>query len=157
MSLEIALAVMHHLAALSIAAVLFAELQLLRLHPDPLWLRTLRRADLAYGLAALALLAAGVGRVLLGPKGAAFYLGNPLFWLKLAVFGVIGLLSIAPTVRFARWMRAFGSQAALPSASERQATRRWVIAQLALLPLLPVCAVLLSHGVGAGSLLALHR
>ncbi|MGZ9114159.1 MAG: DUF2214 family protein [Brevundimonas sp.] len=47
----------------------------------------------------------GACRVFLHGKGSTFYEANPFFWTKLATFGVIGLISIAPTARFLAWAR----------------------------------------------------
>jgi putative membrane protein len=47
-------------------------------------------------------------------------------------------------LRLARWRRA----ATLPDAAAVQSLRAWMRAQLVLLPLLPVFAVLMARGVG---------
>jgi len=90
-------------------------------------------------------LTAGVVRVLAGAKPVDFYVENPVFWLKLATILAIGLLSIVPTARYARWRNA----AAAPALAELAAVRRLVTTQLALFPLIPVCAALMARGIGA--------
>ena len=57
---------------------------------------------------------------------------------------LVGLLSIVPTLRFIRWRRAGG----LPDAAAWRNTRGWMQAQLALLVLIPVAAVLMARGIG---------
>ena len=41
-------------------------------------------------------------------KGTEFYLRSPLFWTKMALFGIVFLLEIRPMVTFIRWRRALG-------------------------------------------------
>ena len=43
------------------------------------------------------------GEVRLFEKGASFYGANPMFWTKMALFTIVGLLSIYPTIRYIRW------------------------------------------------------
>jgi putative membrane protein len=66
-------------------------------------------ADSAWGLAALLWIGTGLAR-LLGPfeKGVWWYLGNPLFHLKLTLFGLVLLLEIWPMVTLIRWRIARG-------------------------------------------------
>jgi putative membrane protein len=41
-----------------------------------------------------------------GAKPAEFYLESTTFWLKMAAFVAVALLSIMPTIRYAGWRRA---------------------------------------------------
>ncbi len=138
------LASAHHLLVFSLVAVLVSELVLLAGAVDAARLRQLGQLDGAYGALAGLVLVAGGLRVVYGIKGWAFYSAQPFFWAKLAVFLLIGLLSIVPTLRLLRWRR----QRHLPAAAERQDLRRWLWAEVALLPLLPVLAVLMARGLG---------
>ena len=148
MTRDLALAVVHHWALLLLIATLFAEFVLLRWPPSPDWLRSLARVDQAYGGAALLLLAAGFARVFWGAKGADFYLDNPVFWAKIAVFVAVGLLSIVPTVRYPRWLRQFKTEGRLPTEAQVEGTRRWVGWQLLLIVSLPVLAAMMARGIG---------
>jgi DNA-binding transcriptional LysR family regulator len=74
-------------------------------------------------LAAGAVLVTGLARVFLGSKGAAFYAHNPLLYLKLGMFLVIGLISIKPTLMFVRWRRTLRASGALPDAGEVKKAR----------------------------------
>jgi putative membrane protein len=62
--------------------------------------------DLAYLMLAIVVLASGSARLLWFGKEAAFYLHNPVFWIKLSLFVAIALISIPPTRCFLRWRRA---------------------------------------------------
>ncbi len=134
----------HHLSAFALLAVLFSEWCLTAHELDAPRLRLLARLDLGYGALAGAVLLAGLARLAWGSKGWAFYAGNPLFWTKLGLFGLIGLLSITPTLRILRWSR----EGRAPDATAQRAVRRWMGAQLLLIPLLLLLAPLMARGVG---------
>src|SRR5262249_16006186 len=88
--------------------------------PDPLpaaaKARQLTRIDIAYFVSALAALATGVIRLFFYAKGIAFYLPNPAFQAKLALYVLVAVLSIRPTMRFVRWSRALDQGAGPPDA-----------------------------------------
>lgn len=91
--------------------------------------------------------AAGLARLAWGSKGWAFYVDNPLFWVKLGLFGLfglIGLLSITPTLRILGWRR----EGRVPDAAAQRTVRRWMGAQLLLIPALLLLAPLMARGVG---------
>ena len=144
MTLDAVLAIGHHLAIFGILAVLVAEWALVRVGMDVAEVRRVGRIDSAYGLLAAAVLVIGVSRVVWGAKPADFYVDNPVFWAKLNVFAVIGVLSIWPTVRFVRWRRADGP----PEEGEVRRARRFVQLQLGLFVALPVLAALMARGIG---------
>ncbi|MFN4361280.1 MAG: DUF2214 family protein [Hylemonella sp.] len=149
MNHDLALAIVHHWALLLLIAALAAEFVLLRQPPSADWVRTLARVDQAYGAAAILLLAAGLARVAWGAKGADFYLQNPVFWGKVAVFAVVGLLSIGPTLRYPRWLRQLRTSGRLPEEAQVDETRRWVGGQLLLIVSLPVLAAMMARGIGS--------
>ncbi|MCU0869155.1 MAG: DUF2214 family protein [Burkholderiales bacterium] len=138
------LAILHHVAVFTLEGLLVVEVLLLATPLTERALARLGRVDALYGLAAIAVVAAGLARVFAGAKGAAFYGANPWFWLKLAIFAAIGAMSIVPTIRFIRWRRA----GRLPSADEQRATCRWAVAQLAAFATMPVVAALMARAPG---------
>ena len=110
---DLLLASVHHLIVFGIAAVLAAELALMRpAAMSPQTVKLLGRFDFAYGMLALAILAAGFIRVWYGAKGPDFYLHNHAFWAKIAAFAVVGLISIQPTLRIAAWQKKLKADAA---------------------------------------------
>jgi len=149
---DLLLAVVHHLIVFGIAAVLAAELALMR--PAAMSAQTVRllgRFDAAYGMLALAILAAGFVRVWYGAKGPDFYLHNPVFWAKIAAFGVVGLLSIQPTLRIAAWQKAAKADAGfVPSLQEVGKLRRVLLAEIHVFALIPIFATAMARGVGLG-------
>jgi putative membrane protein len=142
MTTDTLLAVAHHLAAFSLLAILAIEWALLRPGITPAQLRFVGKLDAGYGLSALTVIGVGIARVMLGPKGHAFYTGNPVFWTKMGVFVAIGLLSIAPTIALQK------SRRAAPDDAQVAGLRKWLGLQLLLFPLLPIAAALMARGVG---------
>jgi putative membrane protein len=137
------LAIVHHVAVFSIAAILFAEWTLLRPGITPTQLRLVSRMDSAYGMFAMLALVIGFSRAVYGAKGWAFYAGNPVFWAKIAVFAIIGGLSAVPTIALIRWKRA-----GAPTDGQVQSLRVWLNAEVALFLLLPTLAALMARGIG---------
>ncbi|WP_338767341.1 DUF2214 family protein [Massilia sp. METH4] len=149
---DLILAILHHLIVFGIAAVLAAELALLRpTSMSPHTVKILGRFDAFYGLLALAILVVGFGRVFHGPKGADFYLDNPAFWVKVGAFAVVGLLSIKPTVRILAWQKALKADAGfVPPADELQALRRRKLAEIHVFVVIPIAAAVMARGIGLG-------
>jgi len=148
LTLDLMLTFLHHLSVLALIGCLAGEWALLRLPPNERWVEWLPRVDLAYGLLAALVLAAGVGRVAWGLKGAGFYLANPVFWTKLGLFVVVGLVSVVPTLKYLRWRREHRACGALPGPLEIRRARSWVAAQAGLLAALPLLAALMARGLG---------
>jgi putative membrane protein len=138
------LALLHHLIVFALVAVLYAQYLLLGGPPDTTRLRTVSQLDKGYAALAVGILLIGFARAAHGAKGWDFYADNPVFWAKIAVFALIGLLSVVPTVRFLRWQKPGGA----PDAPSWCATRRWILAELLLLPVLPLLAILMARGIG---------
>jgi putative membrane protein len=77
--------------------------------------RRLLTADNVWGVAALLWIASGLGRVFFGGRDPAFYWRNGFFWIKLALFGLVFALELAPMIGFIRVRRARGRRAPIPS------------------------------------------
>src|ERR1700742_568449 len=103
---DMILAILHHLAIVTLIVLLAFEFALLRPGITPDSLRRVANVDAGYGAAAGLVVVIGVSRVIWGAKGADFYLSNPWFWAKMASFLSIGLLSIPPTIEVLKWRRA---------------------------------------------------
>lgn len=97
------MASLHHLAAFTVAATLIYEFVAYRKGLGMEEARRIQRVDLAYGISAGLVVLVGLLRVFFFEKGANFYTHNPMFWIKMSLFVVIGLLSIYPTIRFLKW------------------------------------------------------
>ncbi len=144
--LDLILAVLHHLAILTLILVVGAELALIRVELTGAAVRRLATIDLGYGIAAGVIVVAGVARVIFGAKGWLFYVHNPWFWAKMATFLVVGLLSIYPTVLFIRWRGAFALDATFaPPPAALAAVRRTILIEAALLGLIVACAAAMAR------------
>jgi putative membrane protein len=68
----------------------------------------------------------------LGLKGRDFYVHNPLFWTKMALFVVVGLISIIPTVAYISWRRRASADGSIVlDDAELSRTRGLVLLQIA--------------------------
>lgn len=150
MTQEALLTYAHILAILTLVVFLTSEAALCR----PEWMNAgiverLAKIDAVYGAASLAVLATGFARILMGTKGSSYYWGHPLLWTKLGLFAVVGLLSIVPTIRFARWRKALRASGALPAEDEVRKVRKLVMLQAHIIPVIPLAAVFLARGFGS--------
>ena len=150
MVLESILAYLHISAILALVVFISSEAALCR----PEWMNAtvverLVKVDRLYGIAAGAVLVTGLLRIFLGAKGSGYYLGNWLLHVKIAAFVVVGLISIAPTLRFMRWRKALRANGALPTPPEVRSARKLVMLQAHIIPLIPLAAVFLARGFGA--------
>jgi putative membrane protein len=149
MLLETLLAYVHWLAIFTMVTFLASEAALCRVE----WMNAriverLARVDMLYGIASVTVLLTGLARSAWGSKGAAWYWGNPLLHSKLALFVVIGLMSIRPTLTYLRWRKALRAGGALPADDEVRRTRKTVMVQAHLVPLVALLAVFLARGFG---------
>jgi putative membrane protein len=150
---DLVLAIVHHLIVFALAAVLAAELALMRpAAMSPPTVKLLGRFDAAYGMLALAILVVGFIRVWYGAKGPDYYLHNHAFWAKIAAFAVVGLVSIPPTLRIAGWKKSLKADAAfMPPLPEIGKLRRWLLIEVHVFALIPIFAAMMARGVGYGA------
>ncbi|GAA5072342.1 DUF2214 family protein [Lysobacter panacisoli] len=148
MMTDFLLASLHHLLVFGLVSMLVAESVLLRGTVDHAVLKRLAGIDAGYGMTAMALIAAGICRIVFGIKGYDFYLHNPWFHAKIGAFVLVGLLSILPTVRFLRWRKALAANPAyLPDAAEVAKLRGIVRFELILVAAIFVLAAAMArHG-----------
>ncbi|MFN8441963.1 MAG: DUF2214 family protein [Caldilineaceae bacterium] len=143
------LAYLHFISILATASVLVAEAALCMPGLDEKRLRVLSRLDLWYLFIALATLASGFSRAIWGAKGWSFYAHNPIFWVKISLFVVVGLISIVPTLRFIRWSKEMNT-APTPTVQENEvrSMSRYIRAELIVLAFIPLMATLMARGFG---------
>ena len=143
---ELGFAIAHHLLVFSLFAMLAAELVLVKPGLGAPELKRLGGIDAGYGLTAVLVVIVGVLRVVYGAKGADYYLANGWFWAKMTAFAVVGLLSVPPTLALLRWRRALKRDAhALPSPGEIAPVRRYLLAEFAVLLLVPAFAAAMAR------------
>ena len=149
MLLETLLAYVHWLAIFTMVTFLASEAALCRVE----WMNAriverLARVDMLYGIASMVVLVTGLARTYWGAKGVGWYWSNPLLHAKLTLFIVIGLMSIKPTLTYLRWRKALRSTGALPAEEEVRRTRKTVMVQAHLIPIVALLAVFLARGFG---------
>ncbi len=149
MTLAALVAAGHFVSAFALVAALALEWAWLCGRVDPIAIERLARADALYGLSALAVIGFGLLRVFAFEKPPAYYAHAAPFWLKLALFAAIGLLSIGPTLALLKARKAARVDAGfvMPSTQVAALRRRVALELVLLLPLI-VCASLLAKGVG---------
>jgi len=143
---DLFLAILHHLAIVSLIAMLAFESALLRPGITALNLSRVTRVDAGYGMTAGLVIVIGVCRVIWGIKGADFYLSNPWFWAKMASFAGIGLLSIPPTLALLKWRKQSRSDPAfLPADADIKRLRGFIQAEVGLLLLVVTFAAMMAR------------
>jgi putative membrane protein len=146
--MEPLVAYLHYLAIVLIAGFLVAEMVVCRPSLAAEHVRLLPRLDMVFFGGALLALATGLLRLFYYAKGVGFYLPNPFFIAKMALYVIIAILSITPTVSFLRWRRDLLESGALPLPKEIATARRLIHIEVALLVLMPLIAVLMARGIG---------
>jgi len=149
MTLEAILAYLHLLAILTMVVFIASEAALCRVEwMNKAVVERLARVDMVYGIAAVMVLLSGLARSWWGVKGTAWYWTNPLLHVKLTLFIIVGVISIFPTLTYARWRRTVRAGGALPAEAEIRKTRRLVMIQAHLIAVIPLFAVFPARGYG---------
>ncbi|HYM03622.1 MAG TPA: DUF2214 family protein [Stellaceae bacterium] len=138
----------HFLAVFVTLSLLVAEASLYRRQMTAATVALLRRLDLGYLFGAIAIIATGLLRVFFFAKGSAFYAANPIFWVKMALFVLVGLLSVPPTLHYMRNTAKLRDGAVAVDPSAYRAVRRYLILQLVVFAIIPLAAALMARGVG---------
>jgi putative membrane protein len=134
-------AFLHHIAAFALVAALVVEFVLIRGELNVTTARKLARADMVFGISSGVLLVVGLLRVFYFEKGAAYYFHSATFIAKLALFVLVALLSIYPTVKLLAWRKGIDT-AAVP------AMRRIIHLELVGVVLILLFAALMADGIG---------
>jgi len=146
---EALVAYLHFAAMMTTGAALFVQVLRCNQEMQPPDIRVLAKIDILYFISALVVLTTGLMRVFWVGKGVSFYSHNPVFYIKLALFLAVGLLSVPPTLQFLRWNRALkAGEGRILNGDQIAATRRFLITELSLFPLIPLMAVLMARGIG---------
>lgn len=142
------LAFAHFICIFSLASLLVGELVLFRkMLPADVFHR-LRLIDRWYGIVAGLVIVTGLSRMFLGVKGATFYTHNPVFWTKMALFVIVALLSIAPTVAYLKWSARTASDGSIAlDDAEIGRVRGFLLAQVAVFVFIPLCATFMARGL----------
>jgi putative membrane protein len=142
--LDLTLAILHHVFVFALFGVLFAEFVLVRRGMDAATAARIGPIDAWYGILAALILIVGFSRVFFAAKGWLYYQHNAFFWAKIGIFALIGLLSVPPTLTYLKWRRA-GDR---PADEVVARARLYLWMEVALFPLLLVCAAAMARGYG---------
>jgi putative membrane protein len=140
------LAYAHFICIFALASLLVGELVSLRKTLPPDVVRRLQAIDRWYGIVAGLVILSGLARVFFGLKGPAFYAHNPVFWTKMGLFVAVALISIVPTVAFARWKTPADSPVVVADPDfARLRALLWL--QVVLFAFIPLCATFMARGL----------
>ncbi len=146
---DLLLAIVHHLLAFGIFAAVTAQLVLVRPGMQAPAVPLAAKYDIALGIMAGSLLVVGLLRVFFGAKGADFYLHNHVFWTKVVLFALVGLMSIKPTRAFLRWRKEqAGDPGFVPADADLRAVRKTLMIEIHVFALLPIAAAAMARGYG---------
>jgi len=107
-------------------------------------------ADSAYGAAAVVLLITGVLRVLYFAKDTVYYMHQPVFWAKIALYVIVGTVSLYPTISFILWVKALLEDKAPEMTLNKYKILRGIIAfELIGFSIIPLLASMMARGIGA--------
>jgi len=143
------IAYIHYLSFMLCFGALVLERKLLKTSPNRKEAITMVLTDVVYGIAGLSLLVSGIFRVLYFGQGSMFYTHNPLFWLKVSLFIVVGVLSLYPTITYVLWAIPL-SKGELPEVNSDLVERlgKIINVELAGFALIPFFATLMARGIG---------
>ncbi len=143
------MAFLHHLFAFTLVACVVYEFIAYRKGMTVEEARRIQRADIMYGISAGLLLLVGLLRVYFFEKGPAFYNQNPFFWVKMAAFLIVGMLSIDPTVRYIRWNKIV-KEGKSPEISDGEFKRTRILLWLEVIGLAVILfsAAFMARGIG---------
>ena len=139
-----------HLLAIGVGAgMLLTEYWLCRRMPDRIQARLLGQVDMGYQLALIGSLATGLARALYYGQDVPYYLANRLFWLKIAIFFMIVVVAVAPTLQYLRWNReARTAPTFTPLERDVERLRASIALGLGLWLILPLIGILVARGYG---------
>jgi putative membrane protein len=146
---DLILAIAHHLSVFTLAGLLLAEVALLRPGISGDRLKQIGAVDAAYGAVAGLIVVVGILRVIFGDKGADYYIHNWAFWLKMAAFVLVGLLSIPPTMSILGWRRKLVADPNFtPDPGLVARLRRFFAGEIIAFAFIPIFAAAMARGYG---------
>ena len=138
----------HFACIFLLASLLTGELILFRKTLPAGMVRQLQIVDRWYGILAGLVILTGLSLLFFGLKGPAFYTHNPVFWTKMALFVTVAVLSIVPTVGYAKWNGRTAADGSITlQDTEFGRIRGFLWAQVCVFALIPLCAALMANGL----------
>ena len=136
----------HFVAIISLGFCLISELIMFKPIMSKQEVQTLAKVDLFYGLASILVAITGVGRMFHFGKGSDYYLQSEVFISKMILFGIVGALSIYPTIRFIK------ARNSVKTSNELEFTnfsfiKTLILIEIAIYALIPLFGAMLARGV----------
>src|SRR5262249_24379544 len=148
-------AFLHHVAAFTLVSALAVEFVLIRQEFTLGSARRLPITDAVLGVSAGFLLIVVLLRVFFFQKGSLFFFSGHAFLTKFAVFIVVALLSIVPTVEFLSWRKALkAGQVPVVDAKKMRLVRSLIDGELLGIVVILFCAAIMAPGGGRLALVA---
>jgi len=140
-------AFLHHLAAFTLVSALAVEFVLIRQELTLASARRLPVVDAVLGGSAGLLLIVGLLRVFYFEKGSAYYFSSHAFLTKFAVFIILAILSIVPTVEFLSWRKSLkAEQVPVVDARKMRLVRMLIHGELMGVVIILLCAAIMARG-----------
>ena len=143
MTTEIIVRYFHFLGIGVWVASLAGELVLLQPEMTRREINRLFQLDRWYGLSAIVVVGMGLTMWLGIGKPTEFYSNNPLFILKVSLAGLVGIISIIPSIFFSRHRKGLPDEK-IPLPSH---IIRLVRVELILMAMIPLLAILAARGI----------
>lgn len=145
MLLEILLRYLHFISIFAVVSTVVAEHLMLKPQMSRQEIKRLSSIDGVYGLASILVVGAGLTMWFGVGKPAEYYTQNWIFLTKVGLFVIVGILSIHPTIFFARQRKGNSEEVIDIPTSVKWSIR----AELLLLLLIPLLATLMARGIGS--------
>lgn len=137
---------LHFIGIISWVSALVAQWFLLKPSLSRAEIQRLAKIDTVYGISAVLVVGMGLTLWFGVGKPAEFYNSNGIFHAKVGLAAVVGLLSIAPTVFFARNRKGDDPAEAVDVPAS---VRRIVLLELAIMAIIPLLATIMATGIGS--------
>jgi putative membrane protein len=146
-SLDLLLAILHHLLVFSLAGILAYEIAAIRSGMTGADAARVAKVDLWYGVLAGLIIAVGFSRAVFAAKGWDYYADNHYFWGKMIAFALVGALSAMPTMALFKWRRAAAKDPVfMPNEGDIAHVRRVLRIEAGVFALIPVFAAAMARG-----------
>src|SRR5262249_58220344 len=134
-------------AACTLVPALAVEFVLIRQELTRANARGLPIVDAFLGVSAPLLLIIGLLRVFYFEKGSPYYFSSHAFLTKFAVFIIVAILSIVPTVEFLSWRKTVkAGQVPVVEARKMRLVRSLIHSELAGVVIILLCAAIMARG-----------
>jgi putative membrane protein len=140
-------AFLHHVAAFTLVSALAVEFVLVGQQLTLASARRLPLVDAILGISAGLLLIVGLLRVFYFEKGSLYYFSSHAFLTKFAVFIVVALMSIVPTLEFLSWRKALkAGQVPVVAPKRMKLVRSLIHGELVGIVIILLCAAIMARG-----------